>query len=455
MCIAADSETIEVITATYLVPDENLHKPTGLSARLEELNKKADKLGVDPIEMTAVFAHNEYEYETKSDLRWFKDGSEEEQKWLLRYGKDTKRTGRVRRWFSVTITGKAPKFAGWRFAGTLTPLAQADGPAVNLLKSVPGGVEIPMDLRTIVGRCDHCHKVRRRNETYVVQHDDGTWKVVGRNCLRDFLGHKDPHALARWAEYLSEFNDTCRTSEFEGGGGGYTVLRWELRRFLGITLNAIRRFGWVSSVAAREMDKSSTASRVVSLLMPPSSLTPEHVRRERAELLAELEPTTEDEELVGRMIAWAATNTEASHNSYLANLQAIAKAESFETNATGFAASLVVAYGKANQIDFAAARRITKTDEWFGEVGKRLDFPVLCEKVLSLEGDYGVTGLHILVHAETGEAFSWFASGSAEWLEEGNAYKVRATVKSHDIYRGKKRTVLSRVSILEEQVIGE
>ena len=43
---------------------------------------------------------------------------------------------------------------------------------------------------------------------------------------------------------------------------------------------------------------------------------------------------------------------------------------------------------------------------------------------------------------------AWFASSEA--LEEGRRYRLRGTVKRHEEYRGKPRTVLTRCTVLEE-----
>ena len=64
-----------------------------------------------------------------------------------------------------------------------------------------------------------------------------------------------------------------------------------------------------------------------------------------------------------------------------------------------------------------------------------------------VEGTYGVTGIHRL-RDEQGNLLVWFASGSTEWLKEGETVKVKATIVSHDEFRGEKQTKVNRVAVV-------
>ena len=71
------------------------------------------------------------------------------------------------------------------------------------------------------------------------------------------------------------------------------------------------------------------------------------------------------------------------------------------------------------------------------------------EAIKSLEGAYGVTGLHKM-HDADGNDVVWFASGLAEWLEVGSTYRVKLTPKDHSEYNGRKQTSVSRVTVIEK-----
>ena len=85
----------------------------------------------------------------------------------------------------------------------------------------------------------------------------------------------------------------------------------------------------------------------------------------------------------------------------------------------------------------AKKEKASLKDEWIGQVGDRTLLDVTCIKVIACEGQYGTTGLHILRDAEN-RAIVWFASGSTEWLEVGERYLVKGTIKKHDWYTNRR-----------------
>ena len=108
------------------------------------------------------------------------------------------------------------------------------------------------------------------------------------------------------------------------------------------------------------------------------------------------------------------------------------------------AALVVKLVGQAEQ---RAAQRAeaAKISRHIGEVGERMRaVKVRCERIITLDSRYGITGLHKLVGAD-GEQLVWFASAASEWLEEGHEYRADMTVKKHDQYEGAAQTAVTRV----------
>lgn len=105
---------------------------------------------------------------------------------------------------------------GWEFLGTVHSLGEE-----AVLNAAPGK-QIPEEYRTAKPVCDHCETARHRKDTFIVS-KDGQTRRVGRNCLRDFLGHASAEALVR---YLYKFKDAegNRAAWFTGSyprvGGG-------------------------------------------------------------------------------------------------------------------------------------------------------------------------------------------------------------------------------------------
>lgn len=82
----------------------------------------------------------------------------------------------------------------------------------------------------------------------------------------------------------------------------------------------------------------------------------------------------------------------------------------------------------------------------FGEIGERIEFDVKCLMVLSFEGHFGLSYFNIC-ETRTGESVIY--KGSNCWTKD-HCYKVRATIKEHEVYKGVRQTVISRPAILEK-----
>jgi len=84
-----------------------------------------------------------------------------------------------------------------------------------------------------------------------------------------------------------------------------------------------------------------------------------------------------------------------------------------------------------------------------GEVGKRCDLTVTVLNVHEFEpGHYGQRFLVRMV-AECGANVVWF-TGENLALDDGVTYRVRATIREHIVYQGRRQTVVARVTVVEE-----
>lgn len=402
------------MNATYRIPKANVDD---LLAQIAKLNKRAAKIHVAKIEVAV--------------------GPEEVEE---------QKDGRVQVWVPLTITGETPKYDGWEFVAVLEPVIVDDG-LVNLIQQVPGQ-ECPPAFRDAVGQCDHCQQRRRRNQTFVVRDAGGQHKAVGRQCLKDFLGHADPHQLAAWAELLASLDAACRQAGFDDGMGG-GPLTWSTQLFMAQTSACIAVDGWRSRGSVKYGGGVATADMVTYAISPP----PPNGAKAWREFVAEHVPTAEHEAEAEAAVEWAATlpDDEITENNYLANINAVARMGYVEFKTAGLAASIVSAYQREQGRLVLAARKAAASNEHVGQIKKREVFEITVENVIACDGSYGTTGLHKMVDA-AGNDLAWFASGSTEWLAVGKTYKIKATVKKHDEYKGRKQTVLSRVAVVEGPV---
>jgi len=103
--------------------------------------------------------------------------------------------------------------------------------------------------------------------------------------------------------------------------------------------------------------------------------------------------------------------------------------------------------------DAAKPKEALPPSEWVGTVGVREHFTVRLVKALRFESSY--TGETYYVHLfsdELGNDYKWttgkrFCTVNGGEVLEGDVYRVKATVKKHTEYKGRKQTVVNRVSL--------
>ena len=174
------------------------------------------------------------------------------------------RDGDLLQW--VTILVRPPRAAGWSLAARydIDPL----GMAATIPHSVPG-IELPRRYWTLGEPvCEHCHTVRDRRAVFLLAHADGRHILVGRSCLKAFLGCPDPERIAALFDALVPDEIVAgHLFRYPGSpdhGGGYLDPAEELAW----TAAIVARYGW-RSVAKADDEHTATASRLAFLMNRP------------------------------------------------------------------------------------------------------------------------------------------------------------------------------------------
>lgn len=391
------TDTINNPLRTRLVPKQNLER---LAQDLAKLNKRASKLGCAPLGFRVVGA--EVVRETIGD-----DGV----------------VSRVTVLVPVEPYGDAPKIEGWSLAARL----EHHGEAGNIVARNPSfPTEVPVAFRTSDADCAHCGLDRKRKDSFVVHHDDGTFKQVGRNCLVDFLGHKSPEAMIGAAELLIEFCASLDDEENGGSGSGGSSYS-DLHSVLVCAAACIRVDGWMSRARAEVAQTSSTADTVATLLYASRSSWDRGMR-----LWAEARtPTATDITEAKAAREWAKA-LPVDGSEYESNLRVLAHAGYCER--LGTAVSMVWSYQRAQERLRERERAAqAKPSAWQGTVGVRGPWKLLVERVLVLDTAFGTSYLHKLVDVD-GNRFTWFGSSRFDpdvWV------RGKATVKAHTTWTPK------------------
>jgi hypothetical protein len=83
---------------------------------------------------------------------------------------------------------------------------------------------------------------------------------------------------------------------------------------------------------------------------------------------------------------------------------------------------------------------------WIGDIGQRIDFDLTVRLVVTLEGIYGLSFLHVM-HDNAGNVIVY--KGTNRLGEKGDNVKIKATIKGHDMRDNVRQTKIARPKILE------
>jgi hypothetical protein len=332
----------------------------------------------------------------------------------------------------IELTGPSPVVAGHVF---LARIEHTD--AGNILARVDDGELDLSAYRSVKPLCEHCRKVRARNDTFVLRAPDGELRQIGRNCLADFLrsGNVDiVLGIMNLTEEIEAASSEGFGDDGEGGGGWYAVTTPV--EFVVAAVAAVRQCGWVSSKAFEGSPTKNTAAFIAG---------PRPKRETDAADWLKMQPTEEDKARGALIVAWVKASTETSD--YMHNLRVAVELAATTGRTEGLLASVVIAYERHVEGIERKRREAEKAIEstYFGEVGKRYDVAGTVDRVHYIEGQYGVSTLVCFVDAD-GHRYKWFATGSKDF-KVGETVVLKGTVKKHEEYKGAKETVLTRCKV--------
>ena len=402
---------------TAIIPE---HRIEFLEAKLNDLNKKANKLGCSPIKITSQFDHVLYEHNTP-------DGPD------YRKEKGPHATGVTLRMFKVELDGETPKYAGWRFVAALYITEKG-----NIINTVPGYEQLLVQYKDFTNVCQHCNTKRNRKETFVLEHEDGRQMVVGRSCIKDFLGHASPSDLLSWASLMFEVTGLLDADEEELFKYPREKMTFDLELWLTKACAEIRENGFISKKMGDEKNIVPTAFIVYNCFTT-------YVDDNKIEHLPE------DEEKAKAVVEWMKAIPADASNFY-SNIRVIAELGYVEFKTTGIATYAVQGYTDWYVQKIAkpatASKPVGVKDQRIALKGVR----VLRTHVYESSFCDGFKCIHTMQDAE-GNTLVWFASAGGTWLEAGQVYDIKATVKDHKIYRDEMQTVVNRVAATQEPVL--
>jgi hypothetical protein len=407
----------------FNVPEENL---AVLQERIAKLNKRAKKLSCAAITVN-ILGSKEVPIRQHDEL-----------------GFEADRIVGYRKVYEITVIGQAPKINGWEFIAVIQPtMDEAGNNLGNILRGVPGAShEVPEAYRKAENHCDHCNTIRRRNETFVLRHDDDTYKQVGRNCLRDFLGHTSPETLAAIAQMLIDAEDFGYASENDGFGGRSTP-RYVAEEVLRLAACSIRLNGWRSNKTAREFGKESTSMEVSAWI---NCRADERKKWEKPLIVSD-----EDKATAAEVTEWLSKLQERTElNDYMYNLSILGQGATFTSKNFGLACSAIPTYLREMEREINRRKQFEDDakSEHIGTVGVKFEgWNLTLVHTMDFSSDWGVSHMYKFKDA-TGNVVVWFSSkvyyndAAGRDINVGDTVILSGSVKAHENYNGKGKSLV-------------
>lgn len=325
---------------------------------------------------------------------------------------------------TFALTGTAPKMAGWHFVATLEVVTVflADGVTTATevqVRRFPDAPALPADWEPGNGTsCDHCGKARKRSTTLVVQHEDGRIMRVGRQCLKDFLGHASPEQVLA---QLTAIKALMEAADDEEGMPSTGRDSFDPETFVRVACTVARVCGFVSRKAAEEdWSKTATAITVDQVLVKMARPT----LADRP-VLERFEATEADKALAIAALTWARALKPT--NEFESNLSLAARMTEATRPNHGILAYLPVAYKRV--LEQRAEAKATSSSTLQGAVGDKLTRTVSVAFSQEYQNNFGTSTLHLMTDAD-GNRYKWWAS--SQTVAIGSTATVTMTVKAHE-----------------------
>ena len=278
--------------------------------------------------------------------------------------------------------------------------------------------EVPTRYFTAKGICEHCGTNHKRVKTIVLKDAEGTYKQVGRACLKEYTGVDDIDLVGAY----EALNNITLDADADNGWFGTAPKNdyVETNVYLAKCINYIKNNGYVKDVTKYDACKIKSN-----------------------------ELTDEDYKDAETVIDYF-KNIETT-DTFINNIK-VAVNNEYIDRVNGFVAYAYVAYTKAIE-----KNKNNETIEFYGNVNDKFkDVEVTGRVVTGYATYYGWTNI-IEFKDNNNHVFIWKTDKNIDVNNDGTwTGTISGTVKAHNDYKGTKQTVVTRVKAnkkIEEPVI--
>lgn len=270
-------------------------------------------------------------------------------------------------------------------------------------------------------RCDHCNTKHQRNHLVVLKNKKQQELVVGKSCLKDFMGVV-PSTYYKFVDEIHELHDDESYSN-TGFAPAYPVLD-----VLSHTFDIASRNGFVK--ASDDVDNVPTYLLVQEAILAGKSASNEGITKakEGINIIKEM-----DEKDI--------------YNDYMFNIHQILKNEHVMAKKLAMAVSSYIAIKKI--LDKREEEKGNKkANMYVGQVGESISLNVKIDMIKIVPGYMGgESRLYLMTEKESGNALKVFTTAKKFQPKEGDEIAIEAKVKEHEIFKGNRTTVLRNIKL--------
>ena len=318
---------------------------------------------------------------------------------------------------------------GWKIVGKLEQNAGEEFIIHQFGEAIPEEVKA---IRT----CQHCDTNRNRKYYYILQHENGEYKTVGKACLKEFIGDDSAERLAFNLQKLYFYiEENAFDPEMDYFTGGSFTPFYPVKKVVALSLYSIKTLGGYRGSGYFGLN---TRTHVENMVWG----TQKEDFNEREEALNTI-TEAEVEECIK-----AVMESEDVNNQFIQNLQIIIKEEYVKPNLFGYAVAIPTVLERQNwKSKEEKKEEEAQVSNYVGEVGEVLETTVKFDREIAFDGFYGTTFMYFFKD-ENGNVIVWKTTSARDFDEE-ESYMVKGRVKEHNEYRDTKQTFLNRPKFTE------
>jgi hypothetical protein len=269
-------------------------------------------------------------------------------------------------------------------------------------------------------RCDHCNTKHQRNHLVVLKDKSQKEIVVGKSCLKDFIGVV-PSTYYKFVDEIHELQDDESYSN-TGFSPAYPVLD-----VLSHTFDIASRYGFVK--AGDVSNDTPTYQRVKEAITTGKSASNEAIKN--AEEGIALFKNMEEDKI---------------YNDYIFNIHQILNNTYVDCKRLPTACSSYIAI--KNMMENKDKQK-SGNDIYVGNIGDIMSFNVKVDFIKTLSGYIsGESRLYVMTDNKTGAKIKTFTTSKKFLPDIGDEISIVGKIKKHEEFRGEKATIITNIKML-------